>query len=163
MKLLRIHTARRAAKGQCAFSLVESLIAFLVIGVVCVSVFAGFASGFGMVGCSREDLRATQVMMRKIEGLRLCTWNQFTNHMPITFTEAYDPSSTNNNSVVYNGTVTTNSAATMMGSPVYSPDTRLVTVSVTWTNYTLGRPLVHNRQLQTLVSRYGMQNYLYGN
>jgi len=40
---------------------------------------------------------------------------------------------------------------------------RTATVTIYWTNYPAGTntPIVHSRQFQTYVARYGMQNYIF--
>ena len=46
----------------------------------------------------------------------------------------------------------------------YSNNMRTITVTIYWTNYPRGltnTPIVRTRQMQTLVARYGMQNYVY--
>src|SRR5947207_3056094 len=155
MKIIATQTISGARKRQNAFSLVEVLVAVLVTATGGVSVFAAFASGFGMIGSTGEDLRATQIMTRKIEGIRLCTWSQLPSTMQ--FHESYNPLGTTNAGINYSGTLTTNSAAGLFGTASYADNTRLVTVNVSWTNYTIGRPIAHSRQMQTVVARYGMQ------
>jgi hypothetical protein len=63
---------------------------------------------------------------------------------------------------MYYGTVTTNAASSITNTTSYKPNMRLVTVTVSWTNYNTPRPQSHTRQMQTEVARYGMQNYVWG-
>ncbi len=160
--------APRCCRSEVAYTLAEVLVGLLLIAVVAISLFAAFSAGFAVAGLQREDLRATQIMMRKLEGIRLCTWNQLTN--PIPFTEPYDPTATNNAvGSIYAGTLYTNPATGLIGPTTYANNMRLVTVTITWTNYSLGttnssfgRPVVRSRTMQTFVARYGIQNYIWG-
>lgn len=136
--------------------------AVLVLTTIATAYYAGLSYGFGIVQTSREDLRSTQILMQKTEGLRLCTWGQLIN--TINFSERYDPLGTTNNAAgtVYRGTMTTNAASSIPDSASYKKNMRQVTVTVYWTNYNGKRPMVHSRQMQTEVARYGLQNYLWG-
>ncbi len=160
-------SGRHTAQG--AYTLAEVLVGVLLVAVAATSLFAAFSSGFAVVGLQREDLRATQVMMRKIEGIRLCTWSQFPS--TITFAEPYDPNGTTNNTagVMYSGLLYTNSVTNILGSTTYAKDMRLVTVTINWTNTSsgsakssFGKPLPRSRTMLTFAARYGMQNYLWG-
>ena len=91
--------------------------------------YSALASGFAVVQNSREDLRATQILVQKVEAIRLCRWDQLTN---VTFVENYDPFSTTNSSagVAYFGTVSVGVATNVPGTCAYNSNMRLVTVSV---------------------------------
>jgi len=132
-----------------------------ILAAMMVSVFAGFAFGFGLVRTERDDLRATQILTQKIEALRLCTYSQLSN-CPATFTDWYNPSGTTNNTAgtVYGGTISLGTPTNLPAA--YQGQVRLITVSVQWTNYNHSQPLVHNRQMQTESAFYGIQNYIYG-
>ena len=43
-----------------------------------------------------------------------------------------------------------------------SANMHLITVNLNWTNYNRGVAIPHNRQMQTQVARYGLQNYIWG-
>jgi prepilin-type N-terminal cleavage/methylation domain-containing protein len=57
--------------GGAAFTLIEVLVATLLIGIAFVSLYAGVSSALVQVQLAREDLRATQVLLEKSELLRL--------------------------------------------------------------------------------------------
>src|SRR4051794_9479569 len=103
MRLSRIKHSNR--RRESAYSLAEALVALGVIGVMVITLFAGFSSGFALVRLSREDVRSTQILMQKIEAIRLCTWSQLSN-FPTTFKEKYDPTAVTNepNDMYFNGT-----------------------------------------------------------
>ena len=44
----------------------------------------------------------------------------------------------------------------------YRTNMRTITVSLSWTNYNGAKPIRHQREMQTRVSRNGMQNYIWG-
>lgn len=146
-----------AKQGSAAFTLIEVMAAVFVFAIVLVTLFGSFTAGFAVVEAAREDLRATQILVQQTEAVRLCTWGQMTNY---SFTAYYDPQSAISSGILYTGTLTTNAANSIPSSASYSPNICLVTVNLTWTNYTLKSPIVHTRQMQTQVARYGIQNYI---
>jgi type II secretory pathway pseudopilin PulG len=160
-KLVQEGTGRARKHRLSAFTLAEILVAVLIVGIVSVSLFACFSQGFAAMEASRENLRATQILLQKVETIRLCTWSQLTN---MTFTAYYDPNSANTNAsgVIYTGTVTTNAASDIPNTAAYKTNICIVNVSLVWTNYILDRPVPHTRQMQTQVARYGLQNYIWG-
>ncbi len=161
--------APRCCCREVAYTLAEVLVGLLLIAVVAISLFAAFSAGFAVAGLQREELRATQILMRKLEGIRLCTWRQLPGTLP--FVELYDPTGASNNTAgaVYSGTLSTNSVVEFLGPTTYANSMRLVKVTVTWTNYSsgttnasFGRPVIRSRTMQTFVARNGMQPYLWG-
>jgi hypothetical protein len=153
----------RAAPGhnqkQAAFTIAEVVVASAVLLIVALGFYMALSSGFRVLQASRENLRATQVMMQKLEAIRLCTWSQLTN---FTFSEPYNPLSTNNAGIIYQGNVVIGPATNLTTSPSYQNNMCLVTVGLSWTNAYRGTSLVHNRQMQSQVARYGLQNYIWG-
>jgi len=154
-------TGRKIRRGQSAFTLPEVIVAAFVLTIIGVGYFGGLASGFGVLQTTRENLRATQIMTQKLEAIRLCTWSQLSN---LTFTEKYNPLATNSASAgaTYVGTLSIGAATNLANSPTYQNNMALVTVNISWTNYNRGTPLVHARQMQSQVARYGLQNYVWG-
>jgi hypothetical protein len=153
--------AVRPLRRQAAFTIAEVVVAVFVLTIIGVGFYGGLSYGFGVLQTTREDLRATQVMMQKLESVRLCTWSQLTN---CSFAENYNPlGSTNSTSgTVYTGKLVVEPATNLVNSPTYQNNMALVTVSLSWTNYTRGVPLPHKRQMQSEVARYGLQNYIWG-
>ena len=139
----------------------EVVVAVLVLAVISVAYFAGLSSCFSVVKTSREDVRATQIIMQKMEAIRLCTWSQLSN---FSFREPYDPIGATNNAygVYYFGTVTNTPASTIPDTASYKNNMCIVTVNVVWTNNNGASPVVHNRQMQTQFARYGLQSYVWG-
>jgi type II secretory pathway pseudopilin PulG len=149
-----------------AYSLPEVVIAAAVLGMLSVSLLAAFSSGLTVVRSGRENMRATQILLQKMETIRLLTWGQVrdTSLAATNFTDWYDPTRTNTQSagVIYQGFFS-NSAAPDTIPTAYRDKMRTATVTVFWTNYPAGTnsAVVHSRQFQTYVARYGMQNYVY--
>lgn len=143
---------RRCASGM---TLIELLIGLSIFGILFVSLYGGISSGVGIIRSAREDLRATQVMLEKMETIRLYSWDQLnqSGFVPNTFSAAYWPADTNSG-LQYQGTVTITNVSF---NEVYSSDMRQVTVTVTWRSGLVQ----HQRQMRTFVSRYGLQNYVY--
>lgn len=163
MNLNRVKPARRRAAA--AHSLPEAIIAVLVIGVLLISLYAGFSSGFAIVRSAREDLRATQIILQRLETIRLYTWSQLqdTNRfLKPTFVEYYhSPEQTNETATVaYVGHVRANAPAGVPLSAPYRSNLLEITVTVYWTNYNGPLEIVRGRQMQTYVARRGMSNHL---
>jgi Tfp pilus assembly protein PilV len=159
MELLKIniHDGRRTPRTG-AFSLIEALMATGIISVVALGLYAGISSGFSVVEQSRENLRATQILVEKMETVRLYSWDQINSNgfIPATFSAPFQPGTTNasNSTLVYRGRVTIANAPI---TEAYSNDLKLVTVDLSW----ISARITHSRTMSTLISRYGLQNYIY--
>jgi len=88
-----IPTSAQARATRDAYTLTEVMMAATVILIIMLSLFLGLSMGFYITRTSREDLRATQVVIGRLEGIRLYNWNQivYSNTIPKTFTETYYP------------------------------------------------------------------------
>jgi len=155
--------------GQLAFTLVEVAMGVAVMGITFVSLYAGMSSGFAVTQNSRENLRATQIMLERMEGLRLHNWNQlvYSNMIPTTFTNYYYPlaGAGESKGITYLGKMVVTNAA--MNPPAsYSANLRAVNVTVYWTNYNghkYTKKIVRSRSMTTYSSRDGVQNYVFYN
>jgi type II secretory pathway pseudopilin PulG len=143
--------------------LIEVVVTMLAVSIMLVSLHAGFYSGFAVMQETREDLRATQILMQQLEALRLCSWGQLSN-CPITFTEYYDPYGTTNSTggTAYSGQIQVSSPDSVPTEALYRTNMYLVTVTVNWTNYSGGKSSPRNRQMQTHAALCGLQNYIWG-
>jgi len=132
------------------------MVATALISVSFISLYAAIAYGFSAVEVSRENLRATQVILEKMETLRLYSWDQINTpgFVPSTFDAPFNPSTNATGGFLFQGTVIFTNAPL---AESYSSDLRLVLVTVNWTSGNVPR----SRQMATLVSRYGLQNYIY--
>jgi hypothetical protein len=158
MKLRERKTEKR--RGVLGFTIIDAVMATLVLGVVGGAFCTSVSCGFIVLQTTREDVRATQVLTQKLEAVRLCTWSELAN---FTFTENYDPlNGTNKMGAIYYGNVTIGSATNIPNTASYAGNVALVTINLNWTNYNRGVAIPHNRQMQTQVARYGLQNYIWG-
>ena len=138
-------------------TLVDLIMAIGVLDVMASGIFGSFRYGFFTLQLVRENQRATQVMLEKVETIRLYSWDQINSNgfIPATFTDTYDPSAaTNVQGVTYNGTVT---VANCPLSSSYAGNMRQLTVTLNWTT----RDVPHSRSLTTYIAKDGLQNYVY--
>ena len=131
-----------------------------------ISLYAGFSAGFTVVRSARENLRATQILLQRMETLRLCPWDTLSDpdsFKNVTFVESFDPLgqlSSRGGGTVFTGDIALSVPTNLPAA--YQNDLRAVTVSVYWTNYNGSVPQRSQRQMQTYVARYGLQNYVRG-
>jgi Tfp pilus assembly protein PilE len=150
---------------RLAYTLAEVMISVLLVGTLTVALYAGFSQGFSVIQSARENLRATQIMVQRMESIRLYTWSQVldtNNYLKPAFIEVYDPLGRTNNTAgtVYYGTIKSQIPSDLPDA--YRTNMRTITVQLTWTNYTRGRAIPFLRQMETRVARNGMQNYIFG-
>lgn len=165
-----------------AFTLAEVLVAVAVSALIFAAMYQGISNCYNILQTSRANLRATQIMVSELEGIRLCAWGTQTNLpqlfnpavVPSAFTNYFYPQGLNgstNMGLPYYGTVSiiqlTNSAeqTSIFGStvPAYCTNLALVTVTVSWTNGLGADQMRHTRHMSTFVAEYGIQNYLFNN
>ncbi|MEI7730786.1 MAG: hypothetical protein WCO56_14530 [Verrucomicrobiota bacterium] len=141
-----------------AFTLVEILMAMAIMVTVFVSLYAGINSGVQVIRVSRENLRATQILVEHTEIARLCTWTQVNDGvtLPATFTTTYYPTGMVQGITYYGSTLVTN-VDWPANSANYSDDIRMIILQVRWTNADVPRL----REMRTYVARNGMQPYIF--
>src|SRR6267154_6179110 len=95
-------------RKRAAFSLIEATVGMAVIGTVLGAMLSGITTGTFTMRMARENLRATQIMLEKVETIRLYSWDQINSNgfIPTTFTNLYDPQGAPNVGLTYNGTMT---------------------------------------------------------
>jgi prepilin-type N-terminal cleavage/methylation domain-containing protein len=148
-------TFNKTRSSNRAMTLIETLIGMAIFGILFVSLYAGISSGLAIIRSARENLRATQVMLEKMETIRLYSWDQVTQSgfIPTSFSAPFWPAD-GGSGLQYQGTLT---ITNVTFNESYSAEMRQVVVSVTWNSGNL----VHRREMRTLVSRYGLQNYVF--
>ena len=151
MKLQPINTR----SSQQGVTLIETMIGTAIFGILFLSLYAGISSGLAIIRTARENLRATQVMLEKMETIRLYSWDQVTQSgfVPSSFTAPFWPADASNG-LQYHGTMV---ISAVPFSESYSADMRQVKVRVVWNSGNL----VHRREMQTMISRHGLQNYIF--
>lgn len=166
--------AHRGCKSRCAFAaftLIEVLVAVVVAAIIFTGVIGAINTGNIVIQGTRENLRATQIMESRMEGLRLIAWGTATNQLfnplcvPTNFVETFYPlglsGGSNNQGVAYYCTMTLKTNVSLIPPSSYSNQMCLVTVSVKWTNSPYGILNTHTRTMSTFVAQYGLQNYVY--
>jgi type II secretory pathway pseudopilin PulG len=172
--LKRVGPAGGAKKGSQAFTLVEALVSAAIGAVIFTALYAGISNSFTLLNTARANLRATQIMVSRLEGLRLCAWGKSTNQVsqlfdtnviPQTFTDFFYPQGmngdTNNHGAVYQGTMIVEPNPPLDPPASYSPGMARVTVTVTWQDGISGRTVTHTRRMSTYVAQFGEQNYIF--
>jgi Tfp pilus assembly protein PilV len=154
-------SARRNRIRRCscgAFTLAEVMVASMLFTIACLAGYLGLAQGFQVIQNMRENLRATQILQDKTEIVRLYTWDQITKSgfIPLSVTGYFNPNgkpSGMDGTTYYTTVAITNAPMTES----YAVDLKQVTFHLSWTN----NNIPHQRQITTLVSRYGLHNYVY--
>ena len=149
------NTNRRDSRRSAAFTMTEVVMAVGIFAIAFVAGYFGIDQGYNLIQVTRENERATQILQDKTELLRLYTWNQLTNIVftPLAFTNYYNPAK--GQGPMFYGTISISNAPFV---ETYAGDVKLLTFQLNWSNNNLN----HQRQFTTLVSRYGMHNYIYG-
>ena len=152
---------RCTKKSIYAMALAEVVMATAIVAILGGGVVSSINYGLFVMRIARENQRATQVMVERLESIRLYNWDQVIagNFIPTSFTENYDPSAiTNGQGVTYYGTLTVGPAVFSGATPAYSANMREFTVTLQWTN---ASRVPHFRTLSTYVAKNGIQNYVY--
>ena len=151
--------------SESAFTLVEVLFGALFVAILFISFFAALNFGALTTRMSREDLRATQILVSHMEGIRLFRWDQLTdtNLLPRTFTDYFSPDTASDSSITdkgitYNGTITVTNAS-LNPSATYSTNIYQITVQVQWSHGSV----MCTRQMAAYQAMNGVQNYVLKN
>ena len=156
MKIVLDHRTSGVLRGR-AFTIVEVAVSMAIVGIIVLAIYGALSTGISTIRMARENLRATQILLEKMEGMRLYTWEQINSpgFVPSSFIVPYDARATDTNSGVrYFGRITiTNTPNTT----TYADNMRMVIVTLDWTTGTVPR----SRSIQTYVSQAGIQNYIY--
>jgi hypothetical protein len=139
------------------FGLMDAVFAMAAAGVLFAALYGGLAFGFNTIKFARENTRATQIMVEKMETIRLYTWSQINSNgfVPTNkFVVPYYSIGGTNSSVLYTGRVTIASAG--LGT-TYSDNMRKVTINLAWVTGKTPR----TRSMSTYVSSKGIYEYVY--
>jgi len=162
---VRLYQCASRRLADSGFTLVDAIFAMAVAGVMFVALYAGLAFGFRMVKMARENTRATQIMLEKMETVRLVKWSDLTNSTVFPtnkFVVPYYSVGGTNTSLMYTGQVTltpcTVGNGIAGGTASYASDMKKITVRVDWcpmgaTNRT--------RMMTSYVTRNGLQSYVW--
>lgn len=149
---------RTSANLQTAATLTEVVAAVAILAISAAGLMGALANGFFSVQMTRENQRATQILIERAEMARLYNWEQITTSGFIltNFVASYDPQTSNGGGVYYTGTVQVASLP-FAPSPNYATNMRQLTVTLNWRTKGINR----TRSLTTLLARDGLQNYVY--
>jgi prepilin-type N-terminal cleavage/methylation domain-containing protein len=163
-----------ARSASAAYTFIEVMVAVAIIGIMTVVLYAGISISFGVIHRTRENLRATQILVQRVETVRLYSWDQLPFNYKGTpawfqtnFVDQYDPIGVTNNGggAVYHGNIrfTVPPPTTVLPTTVsYRTNVALVTVTLRWTNSSGAQLFPHQRTYETLVAKSGMQTYVFG-
>jgi hypothetical protein len=155
---IKVSLLARLRRKLAAFSLAEAAVGMGVVGTTVAALFSGIATGFFTIRMARENLRATQIMLEKVETIRLYSWWQVTSngYIPVSFTNKYDPvAQTGNDGLHYYGTMEIDPAVGFHSA--YTNNMRLVKIRLNWKTGNLAR----SREFRSYISRSGLQDYVY--
>jgi len=142
-----------AAKG--AFTLVEVIIGAGILVFTVVSLYGAFSFGFSTIKLSQEEVRADQILVQKLETLRVYDWSRITNnYVPTNFASTYSTTGPEHG-VTYYGSLSVTPFIPSRVNESYSDSLRLVNASVEWISGGISR----TRSMTTLISQYGIQTY----
>jgi len=160
------------------FTLIECAVGLVLVAVVVGALYTGITFGAQRTAGTRENLRATQILLEKVEQIRLYRWDQLVGTfdpddlidfdfdpedphteaddippfvIPATFSVPFMPGATNKGDVVYTGTFSITNAPV---SEVYSNELMQVSVTLAWQS----RGKNHTRSIQTLFAKHGLQH-----
>jgi hypothetical protein len=157
---MRIKWQKHRRWKSKGFTLAEALIATGLGATLFPALYAGFAFGFANVDSARCDVRATQILVKRAESIRLYTFSELTdpNYNPPTFTEQFDPrgQQAGTGGIVYSGTFSATMPPSGSIPNSYRTNMLLVTIGLTWHTGNIQ----HSRSLQTYVAANGMQSYV---
>jgi len=129
------------------------MVGFLILGITIAALCGGFSFGFNTIKLSQEEVRADQILVQKLEALRIYNWTNVTAaYIPASFTNYYSTSNTVHG-VTYNGAMIVSPFPSAVES--YSNTLRQVTATVSW----FSEGMTHTRTMSTLVSQRGLLTY----
>ena len=134
----------------------EAMVGFLILGITISALFGGFSFGFNTIKLSQEEVRADQILVQKLESLRVYNWTNVTTtgYIPSNF-PAYYSTSNAVHGVTYNGTMSISPFVPSATPEAYSNTLRQVTATVSW----FSEGMNHTRTMITLVSTNGIATF----
>lgn len=127
------------------FTLLEVLLASVILAVALTSVLAVTSHATRYVADFRKAARASQILQQRMEDIRLLSWSQLA---------AYPTNFVDTAIGVYTGQVTQTVVDTFNGTPTV----KCVTLTLTWHSQ-LGRPVTNT--LTSLVGNGGINTYIF--
>jgi prepilin-type N-terminal cleavage/methylation domain-containing protein len=149
----------RRSHSEKAFTLAELMVACAILAIMVVALFGGISFGFSNITIARQNLRATQIVLEKMEIVRMYSWEQVNSNgfVPGAFTAPFFPrlgGAETNGGVTYHGTI---EISKVKFDATYEDDVRQVLVRLNWTNKNIPQSV----EMSTYISQYGMHRYIY--
>jgi hypothetical protein len=134
----------------------EAMVGFLILGITISALFGGFSFGFNTIKLSQEEVRADQILVQKLESLRVYNWTNVINgYIPTNLPPAYYSTSNALHGVTYNVTMSVSPFVPSATPEAYSNTLRQVTATVSW----FSEGMNHTRTMMTLVSTNGIATF----
>lgn len=135
------------------------MIAVVLLAILFLAVFSLLNFNLTTTRLCRENTRATQILLDKMECLRLYRWQQLTNPavLATSFTNwTCDPANAGaaGQGIQYIGDISVTTPVMDLTGTTYSSDIALVTVRVSWNSWNTN--LTHTRSMSTYFSRIGI-------
>jgi hypothetical protein len=138
---------RATAGREGGHGLIEVMFATVALTMVVTGLYGAFSFGFATIKIAQEDLGADQMMVQKLETLRVYDWSKITGgYVPTS------PSLRTNGGTIYSLTMAIDAAPL---TESYSNTLRQATISVAWVSGGVTR----RRSMTTLVSQNGIETY----
>ena len=154
---MRSLVSKPVRNGNKAFTIAEVVVSIVIVSTGAAALMGCISYGCLVTQLTRENQRATQIMLERAEAIRLCSWDQVRSNgfIPATFTDYYDITSTNGSpGAVYSGTAT---VTPFPFSTSYAGDLRQLTLTLRWRTGQIS----HSRTNVTNIAKDGIQNYVY--
>jgi hypothetical protein len=134
---------------QAGFTIIEAMLASMILILSLVSVLALAARGFQYIGDMRKWARSSQVLQQRMEDIRLVTvWTNIWSLNDTTFKD------TSISGMVYNGKIVISSY-----DPPYPTDyAARVSISINWTN---SANKVLTNTMTSLLCKNGLNKYIF--
>ena len=155
---MRINHLEKRQSKISAFTIPEVVIAALLLGFAWISLSNALVNGYLIMRSARENLRSTQIMLEKVEQLRMYKWDDLIVLSQTQSTNYLDP--TLKTLPVYIVTVSAPQAPGNIGNVGYQSDMRTITISTTWATTSGKTTILHTNSVQTHVAHYGMNSYV---
>src|SRR5437879_9302984 len=132
---------------ESGMTLVDVVMSTAILSLMSIGVIGSLTYGFFVMQMARENQRATQILLEKVETIRLYSWDQVNSNgfIPTSFTDVYDPQAVSSQQgVTYSSTLTidafTNATSGSVSTPTtYSTNMRQVTVTLNWYTRSVSR------------------------
>ncbi len=139
-----MHKTKR--DSEAGFTMIEAMIAAMILGLALSSVLAISAYAFRYLSDIRLTARSSQVLQQKMEDLRLLSWSDL-QAVSNAFDDPVHPG-------LFNGQITQVPYSTYNGQTT----TARVTLTVTWANRNSS---VSTNSLTTIVANGGLNKYIF--